>query len=336
MPQTVLLADDNVAVQKLVEMTLQKEGYEVVTSDNGLSALDLALKETPSLILADYSLEGLDILSFVRKTRQKERLSNVPIVLLVNSADNYNFSELESVGVQAFIEKPIDSTSLVKEVNKRIASSGPSAAASDTPSPEKSANIPEDNLSREEEMKIEELLGWTRSENQSQETEEKAVSGDGAGLPEGSEADSLTDMAPEPSLSEPSLEETQYFQPPPISEGLEEKKAPESDSQPVDDIHQLHQLQDDPGLSTVLTEMKSELEGTHPEGSEAPKDPGTSIQDTVENLVGEKLADQVQSSLTAEAITAIIEKVVWDVVPSLAEIEIKKEMKRLREDESRS
>ncbi|HIE64929.1 MAG: response regulator [Nitrospira sp.] len=327
MPQTVLLADDNIAVQKLVEMTLQNEGYDVVTSDNGLSALDLALKETPGLILADYSLEGLDVVSFVRKTRQRERLSNVPIVLLVNSTDHYDLSELESVGVQAFIEKPIDSKSLVEEVNKRIAASVQSEVVSDT-----SSSVKEDNLS-EEEMKIEELLGWTSSDSQSQETEEKAVSADEAGPSAEPQGDSMADLASEPSLSENSLEETQYFQPPPIPEDLEEEKVPEANAQSMDEIHCLQQLQDEPFLSSVLSQMESEVEEARSSEGETQQDSGNIIQDAVDNVLGENFPDRVKSSLTPEAITAIIEKVVWDVVPALAEIEIKKEMKRLQADE---
>lgn len=323
MPQTVLLADDNVAVQKLVELTLQKEGYEVVTSDNGLSALDLALKETPGLILADYSLEGLDIVSFLKKTRQKERLSNVPIVLLVNSTDRYDSSQLESSGVQAFIEKPIDSKSLVEEVNRRIVSSERSVTDSDASSAEK-----EDNLSKEEEMKIEQLLGWSRSDSQTQDEGGEGAPADKAGVSTEPQGESLAGQA-----AESSLEETRYFQPPPIPEGIEEEKGPEAGAQSVNEIHQLHQLQDEPSLSSVLSEMESEVEEEHSAEGEAQKDPENNIQDAVEKALGEKLPDMVKSSLSSESITAIIEKVVWDVVPSLAEIEIKKEMKRLQADE---
>ncbi len=326
MPQTVLLADDNVAVQKLVELTLQKEGYDVVTSDNGLSALDLALKETPGLILADYSLEGLDIVSFVKKTRQKERLSDVPIVLLVNSTDHYDSTQLESAGVQSFIEKPIDSKSLVEEVYNRIASSGRSSIDPDASFSAKEESQSEDILSKEEEMKIEQLLGWSSSAIPNQDTEEKAVTGDGVPV------EAQGEILPDPER-ESSLEETQYFQPPPIAEGFEEEEHPEADAPSMDEVHQLHQLHDEPSLSSVLSEMESEVEEEHPEEDDVQKNLGNNIQDAVEKVLGEKLPDMVKSSLSSETITSIIERVVWDVVPSLAEIEIKKEMKRLQSNE---
>lgn len=326
MPQTVLLADDNVAVQKLVEVTLQKEGYEVVTSDNGLSALDLALKETPNLILADYCLEGLDIISFVKKAKEKERLSNVPILLLVTSNDHYDSSQLESAGIQAFIKKPIDSKFLVDEVNQRISSDGQTSAASDASSAAPDDKPSDDNLSREEEMRIEELLGWNNSGSQSPGADDTPVSEeDESALSLGTHGDSLTEQA-----VEPSLEETQYFQPPPI---LGEEKASEEAEAPQDEMHQLHRLQDEPSLSSVLSEMESEVEEPHSIGDGAQKEPGKTVQEAVEKALGEKLPDMAKSSLSPEAITSIIEKVVWDVVPSLAEIEIKKEMKRLKADE---
>lgn len=118
MPLRVLLADENLAVQKLVELALQNEGIEVTIADNGLSALDIALKKTPDIILADFNLEGLDIFSFVSKVRETPRLSDIPIVLLINAAETFDPARLSSVGVQAFFKKPIDSKELLDEIKK--------------------------------------------------------------------------------------------------------------------------------------------------------------------------------------------------------------------------
>ncbi|MEC4677868.1 MAG: response regulator, partial [Nitrospirota bacterium] len=96
MPLRVLLADENLAVQKLVELTLQNEGIQLTATDNSLSALDIALKKSPDIILADFNLEGLDIFSFVSKIRQNPRLSDTPIILLINAAETFDPTQLSS------------------------------------------------------------------------------------------------------------------------------------------------------------------------------------------------------------------------------------------------
>lgn len=164
MPLRVLLADENLAVQKLVELTLQNEGIEVTIADNGLSALDIALKKPPDIILVDFNLEGLDISSFVSKVRETPRLSDIPVILLINAAETFDPTQLSSVGVQAFFKKPIDSKELLDEIKKLTGNviqapeqSSGSLKNSDTGV---SQHFPEIG---DEAEKMEAALGWSPS-----------------------------------------------------------------------------------------------------------------------------------------------------------------------------
>lgn len=164
MPLRVLLADENLAVQKLVELTLQSKGMEVTLTDNSLSALDIALKKTPDIILVDFNLEGLDIFTFVTKIRQKERLSDVPIILLINAAETFDPAQLRSVGVQAFFKKPVDSEELLEEIKKLTGDVVQGSYGVSRPSEQ-----PDDEISQHfsemesESAKMEAALGWTTS-----------------------------------------------------------------------------------------------------------------------------------------------------------------------------
>ncbi|MFQ5587468.1 MAG: response regulator [Nitrospiria bacterium] len=172
MPLRVLLADENPAVQKLVELTLQAEGIKIISTDNSLSALDIALKRTPDLILADFNLEGLNIDDFVQKVRESGRLSDVPIILLINATETFDPEQLRSAGVQAFFKKPIDSHELLEEIKRltgdTVQDEAGSISASENSEPEISQHFQEESNEAEQ---MEAALGWTASFDSASESE---------------------------------------------------------------------------------------------------------------------------------------------------------------------
>ncbi|MFQ5542839.1 MAG: response regulator [Nitrospiria bacterium] len=168
MPFRVLLADENLAVQKLVELTLHREGMEVISADNGLSALDLALKWPPDIILADFNLEGLSFRQFHQKVKQKESLKEIPVIVLVNSTEIYDAGELKSQGVYLILKKPIDAEQLASEVGRMMA---PPEKREEDPEAQEASSLPEHFSETEESLKIEELLGWASPEGERNESE---------------------------------------------------------------------------------------------------------------------------------------------------------------------
>lgn len=173
----VLLADQNIAVQKLVELTLQNAGIEVTSTDNSLSALDIALKKTPDLILADFNLEGFDLFTFVQKIRKTPRLADVPIILLINATETFDPEQLQSAGVQAFFKKPLDAQELLGEIKKLTGVVLQGSPQSGTSSPSEPGTLPgpgtkdpSSSLARNfsgmesEAAQMEAALGWSVEE----------------------------------------------------------------------------------------------------------------------------------------------------------------------------
>ncbi len=168
MPVRVLLADENLAVQKLIELTLNKQGIEVTTTDNGLSALDIAIKNPPDVILADYKLEGLDIATFIQKTKKREQLADIPIILLVNSTETHDPVYLQSIGAETFFKKPIDTEELIKGIKKLTSSADAAFDLSHEVSNPDESDLSQHFTSSEDESKtISEMLGWS-TENEVQ------------------------------------------------------------------------------------------------------------------------------------------------------------------------
>ncbi len=116
---SVLLVDDNHEVQALVELTLEKSGLQVVSVNDGLSALDAAISNKPDLILADISVKGIDIATFVKKIQRRPALASTPIVLLQGeSVPGLVARELGAV--HTIIKKPLDPLLLLNEVKRQM------------------------------------------------------------------------------------------------------------------------------------------------------------------------------------------------------------------------
>ncbi|MBI3804826.1 MAG: response regulator [Nitrospirae bacterium] len=362
MPRRVLLIDDNLAVQKLVELTLRKEGYEITSIDNGLSALDLAFKNQPDLILADYNLEGMNIFTFVQKIRQRGSLSDTPIILLINSTESYDPAQLQSAGIQAFLKKPIDSRELAKEVKRHTgtAETVMMQPASVQLREEKSLSEHFSNPGGEA-VKIEELLGWSSPGSLTDELKdrgsfEQALEPATPSIenlePPSDEMGEETQMFIDPAALQPppapveqqispletdtSLEETRYFQePPPMppeEPDLLEQSLPEILS--TAPLESMQEASD--SLETEIKEPAvpalSDVNSAEP-APPSPPPPTFLTESAPMPPVGQPQVDRQQiDALLQKNIVETVEKVVWEVLPGLLQSALTKaELKQIIE-----
>jgi CheY-like chemotaxis protein len=166
MAKTLLVVDQNIAVHRLLDFTLSKEGFEIVAVEDGLSALDRAYQHAPDLIMVNSQLDGLPLSMFVRKLREQEALHAVPIILMAQSSDDLNLEQLKRSGITDVVKKPLDAMEINATINRCI---GPLPSAPVAVAAEKSAkaagssSTPSQNGSTEEDqsmMQMEQLLVW--------------------------------------------------------------------------------------------------------------------------------------------------------------------------------
>ena len=75
----ILIAEDNQEIAHLIQMFLEKEGYEVVWKADGQQALDYLLSEEAALCIFDIMMPRMDGFTLIQKVR---KFSNVPILVL--------------------------------------------------------------------------------------------------------------------------------------------------------------------------------------------------------------------------------------------------------------
>jgi DNA-binding response OmpR family regulator len=109
----VLVVDDDVKTVKLVKLYLNRDGYRVLTANNGNDALRLARENHPDLIVLDLMLPGMNGLDVCRILRQE---SDVPIIMLTAlTTDDDRLTGL-NLGADDYVSKPFSPRELAARV----------------------------------------------------------------------------------------------------------------------------------------------------------------------------------------------------------------------------
>jgi DNA-binding response OmpR family regulator len=113
MSSKVLVVEDEVPLLETLEYNLVKEGYEVCTASDGISALEVARRECPDLILLDIMLPQLDGLEVCRILRRE---MNVPIIMLTARTDEVDRVVGLEMGADDYVTKPFSMRELLARV----------------------------------------------------------------------------------------------------------------------------------------------------------------------------------------------------------------------------
>jgi CheY-like chemotaxis protein len=104
----VMVAEDHEDTRFLLRTILERRGLTVVEAGDGEEAVSLAQRETPDLILMDWSLPRLDGISATRRMRGMASLSGVPIIFLSGHASPQQQLAARAAGCDDYLVKPLD------------------------------------------------------------------------------------------------------------------------------------------------------------------------------------------------------------------------------------
>jgi CheY-like chemotaxis protein len=113
---TVLVADDNDVAQRLCKRVLEKAGYTVLIAVDGLQAVDVAMKQHPSMILMDVAMPGIDGLEAMR--RIKAATPSMPIVIASAHSMASDRERFLVAGADDVLSKPFRLADLIAIVQK--------------------------------------------------------------------------------------------------------------------------------------------------------------------------------------------------------------------------
>ena len=166
--KTILVVDDEKNIRDLLVFNLQNEGYDTLEAEDGLQAVDIALKENPDLILLDVMLPKLDGKSVCKKLRYSLNMSNIPILMIsAKDTETDKIVGLE-IGADDYITKPFQIREVIARVKANLRKSELNAIADPQPKEDKSDIIKVGDLTldlKRVEVKVkDEVINLTKKE----------------------------------------------------------------------------------------------------------------------------------------------------------------------------
>jgi two-component system phosphate regulon response regulator PhoB len=116
MAATVLVVEDEPAIQELIAYNLRQAGHQALRADSAEQALRLVQDALPDLVLLDWMLPGLSGIELARRLRADRRTKGVPIIMLTARADEQDKLTGLDTGADDYITKPFSP----RELNARV------------------------------------------------------------------------------------------------------------------------------------------------------------------------------------------------------------------------
>ena len=333
MGNKLLVVDSDPNIHQWVETNLPSQGFEVTCYHDGLSALDMLSIIDPDVVMADYNLAGMNIFKFCSKLQQKSGSKARPTFILVHPEAEKDQARLSALGEVGLIEKPLNLEVVLQKIKRQpdsIDSPTPESQTIDsTPTKSDPSSHPGDvadqvsqpSASGEsaEDLKLEELLGWSIPSDPKRDPANLG-SDEGTQSNEVMEEDERT-IVVNPNEVASSVGATQQPQEPSTSD-LEQN--------PADDVQESDS--DEPTLVMSLADaMHGPDKIERPQEVVAPDHQPSASESQVDG--SDPTASQKASEATVSAAAReIIEKIAWEVVPSIAEALIKEELEKIKSD----
>jgi two-component system phosphate regulon response regulator PhoB len=116
MPATILVVEDEPAIQELISLNLEQAGYLPLRATDAEQAIDLVRDELPDVVLLDWMLPGMSGIEFARRLRADRRTQDVPIIMLTARTEEPDKLAGLETGADDYITKPFSP----RELNARI------------------------------------------------------------------------------------------------------------------------------------------------------------------------------------------------------------------------
>lgn len=123
MPKSILVIEDNERNLYLVTYLLERQGLTVRTATDGATGIRQAMEEPPDLVILDIQLPQMDGYEVARVLRSVDVLARTPIVAVTSYAMPGDREKALAVGCTGYLEKPIEPTTFVEEIQRIMAAS---------------------------------------------------------------------------------------------------------------------------------------------------------------------------------------------------------------------
>jgi len=325
--QRLLLADDSITIQKVVELILAEEDFEIKSVNNGEEALSVISSFMPDIVLADIEMPKINGYQLCETIKQNPATNTIPVILLTGAFEPIDEELAKQVQADDFIIKPFESQELISKINAVLTISSVTeaefaeedtveaeAVSLEEEAPAEEVSLEEDLWAMEETAEIPKLEGWP--------VEEVIAPG----------AEEFIQIEEE-TIAEIEMPAKEELKPRPAERpyAAEVKAgALETDLPSKDEFKKY--------FERIVNEKMSSLVASLDIKEAVISSLMPLMKDSIEKILWEVAPDLVERMLkemlkgTLESLTKEVEKVIWETVPDLAETMISKEIERIRSE----
>jgi len=127
MPATILVVEDEPAIQSLIEVNLRRAGHVVQLASDAETARRLIQEALPVLVLVDWMLPGMSGVDFARLLRSEARTRMLPVIMLTARAEERDKIEALELGADDYVTKPFSPRELVARIKAVLRRHAPQA-----------------------------------------------------------------------------------------------------------------------------------------------------------------------------------------------------------------
>lgn len=114
--EKILIVDDEEHIVELIKYNLESNGFTTITANNGIEALKKAKNETPSLVLLDVMLPGINGNDVCKEIRRDSNISTMPVIMITAKGEELDRIIGLELGADDYIIKPFSVRELVARV----------------------------------------------------------------------------------------------------------------------------------------------------------------------------------------------------------------------------
>ncbi len=121
MEEKILIIDDDLETLRLVGLMLQRQGYHIISANNGMLGINLAKKEKPDLIVLDVMMPDIDGFNVTKRLRADAELNETPILMFTAKGQVDDKVAGYEAGVDDYLIKPVHPVELVAHIKALLA-----------------------------------------------------------------------------------------------------------------------------------------------------------------------------------------------------------------------
>jgi two-component system alkaline phosphatase synthesis response regulator PhoP len=123
-PRKILAVDDEKHIVRLVQVNLERAGYQVVTANDGKEALEKVAQENPDLVVLDVMMPYMDGFEVLQNLRRNPSTRDIPVIMLTAKAQDADVFKGWQSGVDCYLTKPFNPMELLSFVKRIFDSMG--------------------------------------------------------------------------------------------------------------------------------------------------------------------------------------------------------------------